>query len=245
MLTRKMIYGLEAFFIILITIIATTVAIWTNYNSNTGSGYSPFNAMNAQNQYQIDGEAPDAIPAGAAYFNSGAAAAGFTFQEWPAALWPNLYLVAPFPGAGNDGLEIGPGTTVIWTLCGLQPPGGVVDLYPEVFWGVYELYLVFVTGTGFNPAVAPWGVNVPIDIIIDGNTQWRGGVANGAGGHPPLMLIPPPILIDFHLNSGQAGQATWPGQVQRPAPNAEHTIEILNTDPANTLCLDEMHLSPV
>ncbi len=246
MISRKVLYGFEALFIILITIIATTVAIWTNYNSNSGSGYTPFNAMDAQNQYQIDAEARSGAPGGAVYFNSGAAAAGFTFQEWTAALWPNLYMVAPFPGVGNDGLEIGPGCSPIWTLSGLQPviAGGVIDLYPEVFWGTYELYLVFVTGTGFNPAGAPWNVNIPIDIVIDGNTQWRGNLAGG-GGAPPLVNVFGPILIDFHLNSGQAGQATWPGQTQRPAPNDDHTIEIVHTGGANSLVLDEMHLSPV
>ena len=212
-----MFYGLAICFIFILTIAATTIGSWTNYNSNN-TVIPP--QIDAYNQHQIDAEACDGGCPPAMYP---------TFQDWGAALWPYNPATLPYPNA--NGIRIGPGAAASWTL-------SAVNWYPEMKWGVYQMSLVLVThdpmAMTYGPA-APVNINIEVDGVLQVvTTVWSASNIN----HYSVWTG---IFIDFHLNYGQNNQPSWPGQPW----TADHFISIINTDPNNILFLDEYHLSTV
>jgi len=237
--TKRISIMIGMMFVVILMLISTTYAIYTNYNTNNINGFSPGNQIDAYNQYQIDAEAANLFGPGTGIVGNAVS----PFQEWDVATWP--YTRVAFPGAGMNGIWMPPGGWAQWDLWGPFNPGAV-DQYPEVRWGVYEIQLVLVTTDGGDN----FGPNFPvdIDITIDGIWQYQGTVWSRvpANQHTVHDANNQSIIIDFHLNSGQNAAPTWLGQPIRPAPNDQHTIRIANNLRSQAdLWLDEFHLSPV
>ena len=105
-------------------------------------------------------------------------------------------------------------------------------------WGIYQMSLVLITETP-GPIYGP-GALVHINIEVDG--VWQVDTFVWSATNSLQQSVWTEIVIDFHLNVGQFAQQTWERQIWL---GTDHTIDIINMDPVNTLYLDEFHLSTV
>lgn len=221
------------FLTVILTISASTLAIYNNYNSNNANGFTPGNQIDAYNQYQIDGEAFDSAMAPVALINH------ITFQDWGPnpAPWNLAYNPGTVPNpTPNNGVEIMPGGIAGWTLSSMT--GAPPNLYPEVKWGVYRMHLVIISTNNARNIFGP-AVSVRIDIEVDGVWEWEGWVNNIKTTSEQSVYND--IWIDFHFNHGQNNEPSWLGQPWW----TEHEIRIRNleADLGNILWLDEFHLT--
>jgi len=220
---KKVLIMLAIIVITSILLTASAYANYTNYNSNNAAGAAP--QIDAFNMYQVDAEAAD--PLG---FGGGAGFANLpTFQVWNVGTWP--YGGGGRPFNGFNGVSIPPGGSALWTFT----PGD----FPEVKWGVFRMHLILATnGPG------GWGPAAPVDIQIEVDTigQVQTTVWSAING-PNQYSVWNEIWIDFHLNQGDAGPPPPPTWLGQPWWGLQHTIIIANVDAADTLYLDEFHLT--
>ncbi len=228
MMSKKLYLGIGVLITVILTMAASTFALYVNYNSMGLAGWArqPFPSEHAFNCYQLD---PENRTNDYTYIGPCFPLGHPTFQDFIDG--PNP------PGLFPDGVDIWPGGAIRFTF-------SLPFSDPEMKWGCYCVCLVLVTTdnmTGLYGPNAPTNIEINVDDVWQyQGTVWSKVPANQQTCHDADNRT----VIDFHLNRGHGfGDPYWHNGFWGffGPTNPWHSIEITNMGP-NFIWLDEVHL---